>query len=120
MAKRAPGWYTCRQHGRQGFTLIEVLAAVAILSLVATAGLRLSIVSQQAVTAVKEQQQVLEAAKALQMDFLTTRVADRGTSGDVEWETEQETQDVFGGMWQLEYRRLQVRSGTRSVTLFLP
>lgn len=81
---------------RGGFTLIEVLVAVAILASVGTAALRLVILAQNTLAEVGERERLLDAAREIEIGILTGAVDERGTSGDFRWETEKKEAEMFG------------------------
>ena len=80
----------------EGFTLIEVMIAVVILATVVTASLKLVILSQDALAEVTERERLLESAREIEIGILTGELDERGTSGDIRWETEEKETEMFG------------------------
>lgn len=80
----------------EGFTLIEVMIAVVILATVGTASLKLVILSQDALAEVTERERLLESAREIEIGILTGELDERGTSGDIRWETEDREVEMFG------------------------
>ena len=78
-----------------GFTLIEVMLAVAILSLTATASLKLVVMAQNGLRAAKEQEQFLLAAEKLRAKVMTGEVSENGSEDNLSWKTEQKTKEFF-------------------------
>jgi len=73
---------------QSGFTLIEVMLAVVILSLVATASLKLVVLAQNSLRAVKENREFLVAAEKLRTEILTGEVTGSGNDKNLSWKTE--------------------------------
>ena len=78
-----------------GFTLIEVMLAVAVLSLTATASLKLVVMAQNGLRAAKEQEQFLLAAEKLRAKVMTGEVSENGSEDNLSWKTEQKTKEFF-------------------------
>ena len=81
---------------RGGFTLIEVLVAVAVLAAVGAAALKLVLLAQNTLVAVSERERLLDAAREIEIGILTGELDERGTSGDFRWETEERETEMFG------------------------
>ena len=81
---------------RGGFTLIEVLVAVVILATVCTAALKLVILSQNTLAEVGERERLLDETREIEIGILTGELDERGTSGDIRWETEDREVEMFG------------------------
>lgn len=79
----------------EGFTLIEVMIAVVILATVGTASLKLVILSQDTLAEVTERERLLESAREIEIGILTGELDERGTSGDIRWETEEMETEMF-------------------------
>lgn len=82
--------------GRRGFTLIEVMVAVMVLALTTTAAIKLTIMAQNTLSAVKEKESLLNAAQAVEAGISTKELSDAGTSGDFKWETKDKETEMFG------------------------
>lgn len=78
-----------------GFTLIEVMLAVAVLSLTATASLKLVVMAQNGLRAAKEQEDFLLAAEKLRAKVMTGEVSENGSEDNLRWKTEQKTKEFF-------------------------
>ena len=78
-----------------GFTLIEVMLAVAVLSLTATASLKLVVMAQNGLRAAKEQEDFLLAAEKLRAKVMTGEVSENGSEDNLSWKTEQKTKEFF-------------------------
>lgn len=107
---------------RGGFTLIEVLVAVVILATVCTAALKLVILSQNTLAEVGERERLLDETREIEIGILTGELDERGTSGDIRWETEDREAEMFGedfGRLDLEGLNFDgaVRSGDVSETI---
>ena len=59
--------------GRRAFSLLEVLAAVAILGLVTAGGFRLFAMSLKTLSEVKQEQALINEAQKVYLDFLTEK-----------------------------------------------
>ena len=78
-----------------GFSLIEVMLAVAVLSLTATASLKLVVMAQNGLHAAKEQEDFLLAAEKLRAKVMTGEVSENGSEDNLSWKTEQKTKEFF-------------------------
>ena len=78
-----------------GFSLIEVMLAVAVLSLTATASLKLVVMAQNGLRAAKEQEDFLLAAEKLRAKVMTGEVSENGSEDNLSWKTEQKTKEFF-------------------------
>lgn len=78
-----------------GFSLIEVMLAVAVLSLTATASLKLVVMAQNGLRAAKEQEDFLLAAEKLRAKVMTGEVGENGSEDNLSWKTEQKTKEFF-------------------------
>lgn len=78
-----------------GFTLIEVMLAVAVLSLTATASLKLVVMAQNGLRAAKEQEDFLLAAEKLRAKVMTGEVSENGSEDNLRWKTKQKTKEFF-------------------------
>ncbi|MFA0889754.1 MAG: type II secretion system protein [Synergistales bacterium] len=103
-----------------GFTLLEVLVAVAIMGLAGAGSLRLIIQSERALAEARQQRLFVEEVSRLRLDLLYEKTPDNGSSGDLSWETRSQSRPVLNDRWSLRYRILSVRSKSRSIELSLP
>lgn len=106
---------------RAGFTLIEVLVAVAILGLVAAGALRLMIISTKSLTEVQEAREMLDFARKTQLEFFTDKT--KPTSGVDEkfrWNARDSSWPILGDMWEIRYRELTIETDKGSVILYIP
>ena len=103
-----------------GFTLIEVMVAVAITGLVIAGGFKLLTVSLQALTEVKLEQELMSAAQKVHLDYMTREdMPNRGEKDGVRWRTEAGSTTIDGFM-EIAFRRLFVEYQGREMTLYLP
>ena len=126
----------------KGFTLIEVMVAVVILSLTATAALRLVIIAQSALSEAGQRQLLMDSALDIQTSLRIGKGEGSGTSGDISWESVEKHQEMLGenfgkldfdkntpsgdnrmadGAFELKWKELTVKNkdGTH-ITLCLP
>ncbi len=73
--------------GRRGFTLLEVMIAVAILGLASAGGLRLLAMSARALEAVRFERRNLELARSLWLKAAGEGLDERGREDGCSWET---------------------------------
>ena len=107
------------ENRRAGFTLIEVLAAVAIAGLVAAGGFRLIALSLRALSEVQLEREIVNEAQKIHLDFLTKEdMPDHGEKNGVKWRTEPNSVPV--DELTLKFRRLVVEHQGRTMTLYLP
>lgn len=79
-----------------GFTLIEVMLAVCILALVATASLKLVVLSQNSLRAAKDQEEFLMSAQKIRAKVLAEETAESGSEEKLSWNTEIKKKEFFG------------------------
>ena len=105
---------------REGFTLIEVMVAVAITGLVIAGGFTLLTVSLRALTEVRLEQELMNEAQRVYLDYMTRDdMPNRGEENGVKWRTETDTIPAFGN-YELRFRRLIVEFQDREMVLYLP
>ena len=105
---------------RAGFTLIEVMVAVAVAGLVIAGGFKLVTVSLRALTEVRLEQELLNEAQKLAVDYLTRMdMPNRGEKDGVKWDTETDSALIVGEL-ELVFRRLVVEYQDREMALYLP
>jgi len=80
---------------KRGFTLIEVMLAVTILSLVAGASLKLVILAQNSLRAAKESREFIAAAERLRTKILTGELSESGNEKNISWKTETGRKEFF-------------------------
>jgi prepilin-type N-terminal cleavage/methylation domain-containing protein len=103
-----------------GFTLLEVLVAVAIMGLAGAGALKLIIQSEQALAEARQQRLFVEEVSRLRLELLYEKAPDSGSSGDLAWEVRNQSLPVLDNRWSLRYRSLSVKSKSRSIELSLP
>ena len=104
---------------RRGFTLMEVLVAVAVAGLVVAGGFRLLSLSLRTLAEIQRERELLSAAQRLWLRFRTEDgVPDSGSEEGVEWATEKDSVKLDD--LELPFRRVTVTVGGRSMTLYLP
>jgi prepilin-type N-terminal cleavage/methylation domain-containing protein len=111
---------------RSGFTLLEVLAAVAIAGLVITAGFELVTLSLNTLSRVDTEQALINEAQKIYLDFLARKdLPDSGERKDddeiyvVKWRVETDSVPVVDDL-ELTFRRLTVEYRDREMVLYLP
>lgn len=111
-----------RRHASRsrGFTLLEVLVAVAVMGLAGAGALQLVVLSERGLAEARHQRLFVEEVSRLRLDLLYGKVSDSGTSGDLSWETRSRSQPVLGNRWSVRYRVLSAKSKLRSIELILP
>ncbi|MDR3165104.1 MAG: type II secretion system GspH family protein [Synergistaceae bacterium] len=126
-----------------GFTMIETLVAVLILSLVVTASLTLVSLAERTLAGVRERERLLDSASVIHLETASAPLSVFGTSGDIEWAVEEKTvaPDIEGdiaaaalnfsgeetirgfesaGNRTRKWNELTVKRNDKSVMLFLP
>ena len=104
---------------RAAFTLIEVLAAVAIAGLVIAGGFKLVTVSLRTLADVRLEQELVNEAQKVCFDFLSKKdMPDRGERDGVKWKTETDSAPTIGDL-DLTFRRLVVEYQDREMVLYL-
>ena len=110
----------CSGGSRTGFTLIEVMAAVAIAGLVIAGGFKLVTVSLRTLADVRLEQELINEAQKVYLDYLTREdMSNRGEKDGVKWYTETDSVPTFGDL-ELRFRRLIVEYSGREMILYLP
>jgi prepilin-type N-terminal cleavage/methylation domain-containing protein len=111
---------------RRGFTLLEVLAAVAIAGLVIAAGFKLITLSLSALSQVVAEQRLVNEAQRVYLDFLAKEdLPDTGERKDademyiVKWRVDTDSIPVADEL-ELTFRRLTVEYRDREMILYLP
>ena len=105
---------------RAGFTLIEVMVAVAIAGLVIAGGFKLITVSLLTLSEVRLEQELVNEAQKVYIDYLTKEdMSDRGEKDGVKWKTEADSVPTIGDL-ELTFRRLVVEYRDREMVLYLP
>jgi prepilin-type N-terminal cleavage/methylation domain-containing protein len=91
---------------KNGFTLIEVLVSLVVMSLVAAASLKLAALSGRGLSQVREREALIEEAYKMQTELALDPLKTFGRSGDVEWNVE----DMEDHLWM---ERLSAMNGLR-------
>lgn len=81
---------------KRAFALVEVMVAVVILSLTATAAIRLVMLGQEGLRGAKAEIALTEEAKAVRTGIMLGTVQTSGKRGDIIWETSDGTKEMFG------------------------
>ena len=81
---------------KRAFTLVEVMVAVVILALTATAAIKLVILGQEGLRGAKAEIALTEEAKAIRTGIMLKTVQTSGRRGDIIWETSDGTKEMFG------------------------
>ncbi|MDR1875473.1 MAG: type II secretion system GspH family protein [Synergistaceae bacterium] len=105
---------------RPGFTLLEVLVAVAIVGLVTTGGFRLISLSLRTLNDVRAERDLIDRAQKVYLEFQTKEdMSDSGEKDGVKWSVATDSVPVFNDL-ELSFRRLTVEYGDREMVLYLP
>ena len=106
----------------RGFTLIEVLVAVAILGLVAAGSFRLMIISSKSLIEVEETRELLNEARVIQLEFMTdkTKATSGTTKNGVKWDSKEGSWSVLDGNWELKYKELRIETENHEIVLYMP
>lgn len=104
----------------RGFTLLEVLVAVAVMGLAGAGALQLIVLSERGLAEARHQRLFVEEVSRLRLELLYGKAPDNGTSGDLSWETRTRNRPVLGDQWSVRYRTLSVKSKQRSIELIIP
>jgi prepilin-type N-terminal cleavage/methylation domain-containing protein len=128
----------------KGFTLAEVLIAVLVLGLVATASLKLVTLSERGLSQVRVKEDLLDEANRYMIELAVDPTNTFGISGDVSWKVEEKSaNDILDGALVLEglklfseqsisvdieklkateyrWREMEITKKGDSITLFLP
>ena len=105
---------------RKGFTLLEVLVAVAVLGLVAAGALRLSAAATRTLAEVKSYSELMDQVQILETDILIGSRPDNGQSDGLQWESRRYSYPLMDGLWKVDFRQLDVSLNGRTITLFIP
>ena len=81
---------------KRAFTLVEVMVAMVILSLTATAAIRLVMLGQEGLRGAKAEITLTQEAKAIRTGIMLETIETSGRSGDIIWETSEGTREMFG------------------------
>lgn len=104
----------------EGFTLLEVLVAVAILGLVATGALRLSVLATRTLQEVQSYSDLMDRVQSLETDILVGSKPDNGHEDDLEWNSRGYSYPLMDGLWKVDYRQLEITLKGRTITLYIP
>ena len=103
---------------RRGFTLMEVLVAVAIVGMVVAGGVRLITMSLRSLSEIAAERALTAAAQRIWLRFRTEKdMPDSGREEDVEWRTEIDSVPIED--LELPFRRVTVSMGKRSMVIYL-
>ena len=81
---------------KRAFALVEVMVAVVILSLTATAAIRLVMLGQEGLRGANAEIALTEEAKTVRTGIMLGTVQTSGKRGDIIWETSDGTKEMFG------------------------
>jgi prepilin-type N-terminal cleavage/methylation domain-containing protein len=128
---------------KRGFTMMEAMIAVLVLGLVVTASLKLVALSQKGLSAVREQELLIDEATKTQIALTIDPLDSFGISGDLEWNVTEQEESLWiddridinalriGGEeltqqleqfqeQKLRWRELEVTYQQKSMIVFLP
>ena len=80
---------------KRAFTIVEVMVAVVILALTATASIKLVILAQIGLGEAKIEAELTEEAKAIRTGIMLGTMQTSGSNGDIMWETNPGTRKMF-------------------------
>ncbi|WP_420827981.1 type II secretion system protein [Dethiosulfovibrio faecalis] len=104
----------------KGFTLLEVLVSVAVLGLVASGAIKLSIVATRTLDSIVEETRLLDRVQTLETEILSGECPDNGEKDGLKWDSRAYSFSLMDGLWEVRYRQLEVDLGDRSMTLYIP
>ena len=81
---------------KPAFTLVEVMVAVVILALTATAAIKLVMLGQEGLRGAKAEITLTEEAKAIRTGIMLGTLQTSGKRGDIIWETSDGAREMFG------------------------
>lgn len=81
---------------KRAFTLIEVMVAVVILALTATAAIKLVMLGQEGLSGAKAEITLTEEARAIRTGIMLGTVQTSGKRGNITWETSDGAKEMFG------------------------
>ncbi len=105
---------------KKGFTLLEVLVAVAIMGLVVVGAMHLTLAAQKTLREVAIQRQLLDYARKLLLEDKRGVLTDRGSDKGFSWEVEKKSQVAQGRDISLSYKILRVHYRGRSIFFYMP
>lgn len=113
---------SCIRKKRRGFTLLEVLVAVAVAGLVVSAGFRLIAMSYKLMAEVQTERKLIDAAQNIWLRFRIDKdMPDSGTDDDlnVKWSTENLSVQIDED-YDLKFRRVTVTlEGGQSTVIYI-
>lgn len=80
---------------QRAFTIVEVMVAVVILALTATAAIKLVILGQIGLGEAKAEAELTEEAKAIRTGIMLGTIQTSGSNGDIIWETSDGSRKMF-------------------------
>ncbi len=108
---------------KHGFTLMEVLVAVAITGLVVSAGFRLIAMSLKMMAELESERRLMSAAQIIWLRFRSERdMTDTGfdDENNIRWESEHDSIPIEE--WELKYKKVRITLGddnTRSTFIYV-
>lgn len=99
---------------------MEVLVAVAVLGLVATGALRLSVLATRTLGEVQSYSKLMDRVQSLETDILVGSKPENGHEDDLEWSSRGYSYPLMDGLWKVDFRQLDVTFKGRTITLYIP
>ncbi len=81
---------------KRAFTLVEVMVAVVILALTATASIKLVMLGQEGLSGARAEIALTEEAKAVRTGIMLKTLQTSGSRNDIIWETSDGVKEMFG------------------------
>lgn len=106
--------------GRKAFTLIEVLIAVVILGLAATASIKLVVMSHRTLAEVRIQRELLSKGRELQFEAMRGVLPDSGREDWGSWEMRNSRISILDDRWSVSYRTIELVREGRKIQLYQP
>jgi len=103
-----------------GFTLVEVLIALVIIGLVATASIKLVVMSGRALEEASVQRDMIEKSQELQFEAMRGVLPDSGREKDFSWQIKKVTVPILEGQWTVQYRTMLLKYSGREMLFYVP
>lgn len=105
---------------RKAFTLVEVLIAVVILGLGATASIKLVVMSHRTLAEARIQKELLSKGRELQFEAMRGVLPDSGRADWGSWEMGNSRISILDDRWSVGYRTIELVHEGRKIRLYQP